>query len=187
MNKKILTIWLGLVAILIASQILLGGYVRLTGSGLSMYDWHVVKGIIPPLSDESWQEKFQNYQQTPEYKKINVGMSLEDYKEIYLREYNHRILGRLNGLVFVIPLFIFLFTGKFKWRELKVYLSIGLLYAFQGVWGWYMVQSGLVDRPHVSHFRLAIHFVLAFVILALVLWKLFDTLKTEAFLTNEML
>ena len=140
MNKKIISLWLGLVAILVISQTILGGYVRLTGSGLSMYDWHVVKGVIPPLSEESWQETFQNYQQTPEYKKINIGMTLDGYKTIYLREYNHRILGRLSGLVYVVPLFIFLFMGRFKWRASKIYLLIGILYAAQGVMGWYMVK-----------------------------------------------
>lgn len=180
LSKKAILIWLIIVAVSVVFQILLGGYVRLTQSGLSMYDWHVVHGVIPPLSEESWQETFENYKQTPEYKKINVGMTLDDYKQIYLREYNHRIVGRVTGLIFVVPLFIFLFLKKFKWRESKIYLATGLLYAGQGVLGWYMVKSGLVDEPHVSHFRLAAHLLMAFLILALVLWKILDTLQVEA-------
>jgi len=175
-SKRILLVWLSATIITIIIQISLGGYVRLTDSGLSMYDWHVVNGIIPPISDAEWGDAFKGYKSTPEYKKINIGMSLEDYKNIYYREYNHRILGRITGLIYVLPLFLFLFMGRFKWRESKIYLLIGLLYAGQGVLGWYMVQSGLVDVPHVSHFRLAAHLLLAFLILGLVFWKLFDTI-----------
>jgi len=184
-SKKTILSWLTVVAASVIFQIILGGYVRLTDSGLSMYDWHVVKGVIPPLSEASWQETFENYKQTPEYKKINVGMSLDDYKLIYLREYNHRIVGRITGLIFVLPLFIFLFLKRFKWRESKIYLATGLLYAGQGVLGWYMVKSGLVDEPHVSHYRLAAHLLLAFLILALVFWKILDTIYKDALISRE--
>ncbi len=173
-NNSIL-IWLTIVLLSIIAQVILGGYVRLTDSGLSMYDWNVVTGVIPPVTQDTWEQTFANYKKTPEYKKINVGMTLEEYKLIYLREYNHRILGRLTGLLYVIPLFFFLFMGRFRWRQSKVYLLIGLLYAGQGIMGWYMVKSGLVDQPDVSHYRLAAHFILALLIYALVLWKLLDT------------
>lgn len=184
-SKNIILSWLSIVFVSVVFQILLGGYVRLTDSGLSMYDWHVVHGIIPPLSEDEWLETFKNYMQTPEYNKINVGMSLDDYKLIYLREYNHRIVGRVTGLIFVLPLFLFLFLKRFKWRESKIYLATGLLYAGQGMLGWYMVKSGLVDHPHVSHYRLAAHLLLAFLILALVLWKILDTIYKDAIITKE--
>ena len=174
-SKKLLIAWLSLVSFTVIIQILLGGYVRLTQSGLSMYDWNVVTGIIPPLSEGEWQSTFESYQQTPEYKKINSGMSLDEYKSIYFREYNHRILGRLTGLIYALPALILLFSGIFKWRDSKIYILIGFLFAGQGVLGWYMVKSGLVDEPHVSHFRLAAHLLLAFFILALVFWKILDT------------
>jgi cytochrome c oxidase assembly protein subunit 15 len=186
-NKKIVIIWLSAVIFSVIIQILLGGYVRLTDSGLSMYDWHVVKGIVPPLSEEAWQETFENYKKTPEYQKINIGMSLDDYKLIYIREYNHRILGRVTGLIFVLPLFFFLFSGRLNWRKSKIYLLTGLLYAGQGILGWYMVQSGLVDHPHVSHLRLAAHFLLALLILALIFWKLLDTVFEQKVLTFKSL
>jgi heme a synthase len=150
-----------------------------------MYDWHVVKGVIPPLTEEMWQETFENYKQTPEYKKINVGMSLDDYKMIYIREYNHRILGRITGLIFVLPLFFFLFMKKIKWQDSKTYLVTGLLYAGQGILGWYMVKSGLVDEPHVSHLRLAAHLLLAFLILALVFWKILDTIFKDTLINKK--
>jgi len=170
-SQKIIMLWLALVIVTIFSQIILGGYVRLTRSGLSMYDWHVVRGVIPPLTEEAWQEAFANYQKTPEYRKINVNMDLKGYKEIFWREFNHRILGRVSGLLFVIPLFLFIFTGRLPWRENKLLLGAGILFAAQGVMGWYMVKSGLVNDPHVSPYRLAAHFWLALIILALIVWR----------------
>ncbi|MCB0284137.1 MAG: COX15/CtaA family protein [Calditrichaeota bacterium] len=186
-SKNIIITWLILVALTVTIQILLGGYVRLTRSGLSMYDWHVVHGIIPPLTEESWQETFENYKQTPEYKHINVGMTLDEYKLIYFREYNHRILGRLTGLIFVVPFFIFLFTKIIPFRKSYLYMLIGLLFAAQGVLGWYMVKSGLVDQPYVSHYRLAAHLLMAFMILALVVWKIMDNLTTFQQLTFTLI
>lgn len=171
-SRKIIALWLALVLLTIFFQLILGGYVRLTQSGLSMYDWHVVHGVIPPLTEEDWQEAFENYKQTPEYIKINVGMSLHEYKLIYLREYNHRILGRLSGLIFVVPLFLFIFLRWLPWRENKILLAAGLLYAAQGLMGWYMVQSGLVDNPHVSPYRLAAHFWLALIIFIMIMWRM---------------
>lgn len=182
--KKYMIIWLVLVSVSVMFQITLGGYVRLTDSGLSMYDWHVVQGVVPPLSEADWQRTFEAYKQTPEYKKINVGMRLDAYKLIYYREYNHRIVGRLTGLLFVLPLFFLLFTRRLRWAGSKIFLLTGLLYAAQGVLGWYMVKSGLVDAPHVSHFRLAAHLIMAFIILALVFWKLSDLFYGRALFTK---
>lgn len=171
--KNVILVWLISVVFLILAQTVLGGYVRLTRSGLSMYDWHVITGVIPPLSQSAWQKTFDAYKKTPEYKKVNVGMSLSDYKSIYYREYNHRILGRFSGLVFALPLLFFLLSGIIRWRQSKSYLIIGFLYGAQGLMGWYMVKSGLVDAPHVSPFRLAAHFLLALFILALIAWQVY--------------
>jgi len=169
-NSKILSIWLFTVCFFVAVMVIFGGYVRLTRSGLSMVEWHVVTGIFPPLGQEAWQTEFVKYQQTPEYQKVNAGMSLEGYQAIYYREYIHRLLGRLTGLVYVAPLFIFLIAGMIPGRKKKIYLLIGLLFAAQGFMGWYMVQSGLIDRPSVSHYRLTAHLLLALLLLALCFW-----------------
>ena len=162
--------WLLLCAAVVFGMILLGGVTRLTNSGLSMVEWHVVTGIVPPLSQAAWQAEFVKYQQTPEYQKVNAGMSLEGYQAIYYREYIHRMLGRLTGLVYVVPLFVFLVAGMIPRQKIKIYLLIGLFFAAQGFMGWYMVQSGLIDRPSVSHYRLTAHLLLALLILALCFW-----------------
>ena len=167
-------IWLFVVSCSVVGMVALGGWVRLTGSGLSMVDWHVVTGILPPLSAESWRATFEAYRQTPEYAKINAGMTLEAYQGIYYREYIHRIAGRLAGLGYVLPLVYFLIRGAIPWRRCAPYLGIGLLFAGQGLMGWLMVQSGLVDVPHVSHYRLTLHLLLAVALLAACLWLGFD-------------
>jgi cytochrome c oxidase assembly protein subunit 15 len=139
-----------------------------------MVEWHVVTGVVPPMSGDAWDETFHRYQQTPEYKKINRGMSLEDFKTIYYREYTHRILGRATGLAFVIPLLAFLARGAIPRSRLPAFLGIGFLFALQGLVGWFMVQSGLVDQPHVSHYRLTLHLLCALVLLAACLWYGFE-------------
>jgi len=110
-HNKTLSIWLFTVCFFIAVMVVFGGYVRLTRSGLSIVEWQVVTGTIPPMGQEAWQAEFERYQQTPEYQKVNAGMSLAAYKAIYYREYFHRVLGRLSGLIYVVPLFIFPLTG----------------------------------------------------------------------------
>ena len=168
--NKVLSRWLFTVCFFIAIMVVFGGYVRLTRSGLSMVEWHVVSGVIPPLGEAAWQETFEKYQQTPEYQKINAGMTLQAYKSIYYREYIHRILGRITGLVFVIPLLFFLLTKTIPLKKSPVYLGIGLLFALQGFMGWYMVSSGLIDQPNVSPYRLTVHLLLALALLALCFW-----------------
>ena len=155
-------------------MIALGGWVRLTGSGLSMVDWHVVTGVVPPLSEVDWEQTFDEYRKTPEYVKINVGMTMDEYRTIYYREYIHRIAGRLAGLGVALPLLLFLVRGTIPWRRSAPYLGIGVLFAFQGLMGWLMVQSGLVDMPHVSHLRLTLHLMLAIALLGGCLWLWFD-------------
>ena len=167
-------IWLFVVSCSVVGMVALGGWVRLTGSGLSMVDWHVVTGIVPPLSAESWGRTFDDYRQTPEYAMINAGMTLDAFRAIYYREYIHRVAGRLAGLGFVLPLLYFLIRGTIPRRRCAPYLGIGLLFALQGLMGWLMVQSGLVDAPHVSHYRLTLHLLLAVALLAACLWLAFD-------------
>lgn len=176
-SNKLLSIWLLTTCFFIALMVVFGGYVRLTRSGLSIVEWDVVTGVIPPIGTEAWQETFDKYRETPEYQKINAGMSLEDYKAIYYREYIHRLLGRLSGLVFVGPLFIFLLRGTIPLKKAGIYLVIGLLFAFQGFMGWYMVSSGLIDVPSVSHYRLTAHLLLAFGLFGLCFWTALNHLK----------
>jgi cytochrome c oxidase assembly protein subunit 15 len=169
-ENKAVTRWLFIVCGLIMFMVVLGGFVRLTRSGLSMVEWEPVQGIIPPLSEQQWIEDFAKYQETPEFKIVNKSMTLTGYKEIFFLEYIHRLLARFAGLVVVIPLFYFLFKGIIPWRKSGIYLVIALLFAFQGFMGWYMVSSGLQDVPSVSPYRLTIHLVLALSLLAITLW-----------------
>ena len=152
-----IALWLLTCAGVILAMILLGGVTRLTNSGLSMVEWRPLLGIIPPLSQGDWQELFLKYQQFPEYQQINKGMSLDEFKPIFMYEYLHRVLGRLIGIIFAIPFLYFYLTKK-----LTPQLSIRLLVLFilggcQGILGWYMVKSGLVDNPHVSQYLSLIH------------------------------
>lgn len=169
--NKIVSIWLFLVCACIVIMILFGGFVRLTRSGLSMVEWHVITGVLPPMGEVAWQESFAKYRQTPEFREVNAAMTLQGYKAIYLVEYTHRVLGRISGLVVVIPLGIFLLRGIIPLRRSTPYLGIALLFGLQGYLGWYMVQSGLVDKPSVSHYRLTIHLLMALALLTLCLWK----------------
>jgi len=169
-----LALWLLSTGLLIWGMIVLGGVTRLTHSGLSIVEWKPITGVLPPLTDLDWQAAFADYQQYPEYKLVNRGMSLGDFQFIYLMEYTHRLLGRLIGLVFIIPLIIFWMRGRlspFLKKRSMVILSLGLA---QGIMGWYMVKSGLVKDPVVSPYRLTAHLALAFLILGLILWTLFD-------------
>ncbi len=166
--------WLVLLALACVVMTSLGGVVRLTHSGLSMVDWRPVAGVLPPLSEAAWQAVFSAYQQTPEYIKINAGMSLADFRAIFWPEYIHRVLGRIVGLVVAVPLILGLLRGWFP-RRLRVHLvGIGLLFVSQGVMGWLMVKSGLVNDPKVSPYRLALHLGLALALLAWCLWLIFE-------------
>jgi len=169
-QKRIVTAWLYSGLLLIALMVIIGGITRLTHSGLSMVEWKLIGGAIPPLNDTQWHDTFSKYQQFPEYQKINKGMTLAAFKSIFFWEYLHRLLGRLIGLVFIIPFIIF---WKKKWfdkqqkKQLFILLGLGTL---QGFLGWFMVKSGLVDVPAVSHFRLAIHLVTAFGLMCYIYW-----------------
>ena len=162
--------WLLAVAALVFCMVVLGGVTRLTESGLSIVEWQPLIGAIPPLSEADWQALFAKYQATPEYQKVNLGMTLEGFKEIFWLEYLHRLLGRAIGVAFLLPFLYFLVRRRIR-RGLAPQLAVMfVLGALQGALGWYMVQSGLVDRPDVSQYRLAAHLGLAVVLYGLILW-----------------
>jgi len=178
-ESKSIAIWLGAVAALLFAMVVLGGVTRLTESGLSMVDWHPVTGWLPPLSDAAWQAEFSKYKTSPEYVKENSWMSVVDFKAIFWFEFLHRLLGRLIGVAFALPFFWFLArkqVPKALSPKLWLLLAFGGL---QGALGWYMVKSGLVDRPDVSHFRLAAHLGLAFLIYGFILWLIFGLIQPE--------
>jgi cytochrome c oxidase assembly protein subunit 15 len=162
--------WLFVCALVIIAMILLGGITRLTHSGLSMVEWKPLIGVIPPLSEAAWQAMFAKYQQFPEYQLVNAGMSLSEFKSIFLFEYAHRVLGRLIGLLFLLPFLFFYFTGRIKRGLTPKLLLIFFLGGLQGLLGWYMVKSGLVDNPRVSQYRLTAHLGAAVLIYAAILW-----------------
>ncbi len=167
MRNERIAHWLWLVSIFICAMVILGGLVRLTYSGLSIVEWKVITGVVPPLSHEHWVAEFQKYQQTPQFQKVFPNMTLGQFQFIYYMEYVHRLLGRITGLLFAVPFFIFWARGVIRRNELPMFIAIGVLFAFQGFFGWYMVKSGLVDQPQVSHLRLTGHLLLALVLLAM--------------------
>lgn len=149
-------------ALLVLLMVLVGGYTRLSHSGLSIVYWKPVTGIIPPLSDNDWKQEFFLYQKSPEYKLKNFNFTIEDFKKIFWPEYIHRLIGRIMALVFFIPFLYLLLKGHLKNKSLRsTVLIVILLGLLQGFAGWYMVKSGLTKMPAVSHYRLAIHFLLA--------------------------
>ena len=168
-NRNV-ALWLLACCGLVFLMVVLGGVTRLTGSGLSMVDWRPATGLLPPLSAEEWQRVFEMYQDSPEYRKVNAHMNVEDFKGIFWLEYLHRLLGRIIGIVFIVPFAVFAIRGDIRPREWPKYLLMFVLGGLQGVLGWYMVKSGLVDNPNVSQYRLTAHLVFAFLIYAYMLW-----------------
>ncbi len=158
--------WLFLCAAMVFAMVVLGGAVRLTGSGLSMVDWQPLVGALPPLNEAAWEQVFARYREYPEYRLVNKGMSLDEFQFIFYMEYFHRLLGRLVGLVFALPFFYWLVRGVLPgWLKPRLWFAL-LLGGAQGLLGWYMVKSGLVDNPHVSQYRLTAHLMLAVFIYA---------------------
>lgn len=166
-NEKKCMIWLWTCAAMVFAMAIIGAITRLKESGLSMVEWRPLLGALPPLSTEEWQRVFSIYQESPEYLKKNMGMSLEEFKGIFFWEWFHRLWGRLIGLVFMLPLIWFWIKKQIPQGYGLKFLGLLILGGLQGVMGWYMVKSGLVDRPSVSHYRLAAHLGLAFLIFAL--------------------
>lgn len=178
-HQRAVKIWLMACLVLIVLMVALGGYTRLSGSGLSITEWAPVHGVVPPLNEAEWQEEFDAYRASPQYVKINQGMTLEEFKNIYWPEYLHRLLGRAIGLVFFVPLVFFAckraITRRFGLRLAAIFALGGA----QGGLGWVMVKSGLVDQPYVSQIKLAAHLGLALVIFGLLLWALLDVVEKK--------
>ena len=172
-NKKVIY-WLFTGCALIFIMVVVGGITRLTHSGLSMPDYKLISGTIPPINDQQWQEAFELYKQYPEYQKLNSNISLTEFKGIFFWEWLHRFIGRFIGLVFIIPFLYFIITRQLDKSTIKKTIILLILGGFQGFLGWYMVKSGLVDRPDVSHYRLAAHLTTAFVTFAFTLWVALD-------------
>ena len=171
-TKKNILSWLVLMFFIISIMIVVGGLTRLTDSGLSITEWQLFSGFLPPLSDSDWNNYFNLYKKIPEYTQQNYSMTLQEFKVIFWWEWIHRFLGRLIGILFIIPLIYFTFKESYK-KLLNLYF-IFILICFQGFIGWYMVSSGLVNRVDVSHFRLSIHLIIAFIIISLILWNYFN-------------
>lgn len=170
--------WLLIILLLISLIIIVGGLTRLTDSGLSITQWELFSGIFPPLTDDKWNVYFNSYKQIPEFKLQNYSMNLEEFKIIFWWEYIHRLLGRLIGLIFIIPLIYFTLKDGIK-KNFKYYL-IFLLICLQGLIGWFMVKSGLSENTDVNHYKLSLHLGIAFVILSLTLWNYFKISKIYA-------
>jgi len=185
-QKQITTTWLYSGLFLIALMVIIGGITRLTHSGLSMVEWKLIGGSIPPLNNIQWQETFEKYQQFPEYQKINTGMNLSEFKSIFFWEYLHRLLGRLIGLVFIVPFLIFWNKKWFNSKQKKQLLILFAMGALQGFLGWFMVKSGLVDVPAVSHYRLAIHLITAFGLMCYIYWLVLSFNEVEKTPNNNI-
>jgi cytochrome c oxidase assembly protein subunit 15 len=170
--------WLLLLYLMVFAMVIVGGATRLTGSGLSMVEWHPLMGALPPVSESDWTETFQKYQASPQYQLVNHWMVLSDFKRIFLWEYAHRLLGRLIGVVFLVPWLFFLIRRSLDkplaWKTFVAFLLGGA----QGLLGWFMVKSGLVDNPEVSHYRLAAHLGLALVVGHYLLWLFLDVRRS---------
>ena len=171
-NDHAIRRWLQLCLLLVFTMVILGGVTRLTDSGLSMVTWHPT-GTLPPMSAVEWQAEFDQYRQYPEYQKLNRGMSLDQFKSIYWFEYSHRMLGRLIGLVFLLPFAYFWLRGMIRPGLTPRLLVMFVLGGLQGLLGWYMVKSGLVSNPHVSQYRLSAHLLAAILIYGFILWTIF--------------
>jgi cytochrome c oxidase assembly protein subunit 15 len=179
-RPKAIANWLLAVAALVFLMVVVGGITRLTESGLSIVRWEPVSGAIPPIGEKAWQEEFELYRQSPQYQQINTGMTLSEFKNIYFWEYVHRLLGRVIGLAFALPLLWFWLRRAippgYGWK-LTALLALGGL---QGAIGWWMVASGLIDRPDVSHIRLAVHLLTALLIFACLVWVALDLQRLAA-------
>ncbi len=176
-HQRQIAVWLLIVAAMIFLMVVLGGTTRLTRSGLSIVEWRLFEGTLPPLTEAHWQELFELYKKTPEYRKINVGMDLAGFEKIFWLEYLHRLWGRLIFFVALVPLAWFLWRGRIEKKLIPRMAAVPLLVALNGVLGWFMVASGLVDLPRVSPYRLTAHLGLAVAIYAYILWTALNLLS----------
>jgi cytochrome c oxidase assembly protein subunit 15 len=180
-SNQTISWWLLTCLALIFAMVILGGVTRLTGSGLSMVNWHPIHGSIPPLTSEQWRQEFGNYQQSPEFQKINRDMNVDEFKSIFWFEYSHRMLGRLIGLVFLLPFLYFWWRKKIPQGLIpRLFIMFGLG-GLQGLLGWYMVKSGLVSNPHVSQYRLTAHLLSAILIYGFILWTILDLNQSRGY------
>ena len=178
--NKLFIYWLNISLILVFFIIIVGGLTRLTDSGLSITEWELFEGILPPLNQISWENYFEKYKKIPQYKILNFDMSLEEFKVIFYWEYFHRILARIIGLFFLIPLIYFHFSNKIDKKYMSICYLVFILILFQGIVGWYMVKSGLVNDITVSHYRLSIHLSTAILIVSSIFWLLINiSFKTK--------
>lgn len=178
-DNKTVIYWLLTGCILIFIMVIVGGITRLTHSGLSISNYKLISGTIPPLNEAEWNEAFELYKQYPEYQKLHNHFNLEEFKDIYFWEWIHRVIGRFIGLVFIIPFIYFLVKKRLSSATIKKSIILLLLGGFQGFLGWYMVKSGLVDEPNVSHYRLAAHLTTAFLTFAYTFWVALDLIFPE--------
>jgi heme a synthase len=167
-------LWLISGILLVVAMVVIGGITRLTGSGLSITEWNLISGTLPPLSEAEWMVMFEKYKQFPEYQKLNFGMTLSGFKQIFMWEYLHRLLGRFIGIVFIVPFLYLLYRKMLAPWLIKRLVFILFLGMAQGIMGWVMVMSGLSEMPHVSHYRLAAHLTLALLLVAVILWTVAD-------------
>ena len=170
--NKLFIKWLYCSFTIVFLIIIVGGLTRLTNSGLSITEWELFEGILPPLNSKSWEAYFDLYKQIPQYKLLNFNMNLSEFKVIFYWEYVHRMLARLIGLFFLIPLIYFYLTKQIKKEYIYICILIFFFILFQGVIGWYMVKSGLVNDVTVSHYRLSIHLIIAIIIFSSIFWLL---------------
>ena len=173
-SRSLVAGWLLIVAVTVAMMVILGGVTRLTHSGLSMVQWQPLMGVLPPLTEDAWRAVFELYKAYPEFQKINQGMTLVEFKSIFYFEYAHRVLGRFIGLEFALPFIWFLLTGRIEQGRRLPLFGLFLLGGVQGVIGWWMVKSGLVNQPDVSHYRLTVHLGVAILILGGLIWAALD-------------
>ena len=178
-KNKYVVYWLLTGCLLIFVMVLVGGITRLTHSGLSISDYKLIQGTIPPMNEQEWQEAFELYKQYPEYQKLNYHFGIEEFKDIYFWEWLHRVIGRFIGVVFILPFLYFLATKKLDRPTIKKCLILLFMGGFQGFLGWYMVKSGLVDGHDVSHYRLAAHLTTAFLTFAYSLWVALDLIYPD--------
>ncbi len=169
--RHIISGWLCLCLLAIALMVVIGGLTRLTESGLSIIEWKPIAGIVPPLDDTAFQKEFDDYQTSPQFKKLFPNMTLPEFKHIYWLEYIHRLIGRVAGVLFLVPLLCFAFTRVLPWKKALKLGAIFALGGLQGGIGWYMVQTGLIDNPHVSSYSLSLHLAMGFLLFGLVLWQ----------------
>ncbi len=178
---KFIRLWLITMFLLVIVIIIIGGLTRLTDSGLSITEWELFKGVLPPLNIDQWNFYFNEYKKIPEYKSINYNISIDEFKVIFYWEYIHRLIARLIGLFAIIPLIYLYFKNKKKLINDIKYLLIFSLICFQGFLGWFMVKSGLINNTDVSHYRLALHLSMALIILSITFWFILENLKVNKF------